>query len=56
MGTTPQNKKGKTTEEKRNNFLKFYFSLPKRKRVYVDYILDTKRKQKHKLHMVSPSP
>lgn len=44
------------SDEQRNFFWKYYWQLPLRKRVFVDYIINKNRKQKHRLHVVAPSP
>lgn len=46
----------KWAQDQRNLFLKLYYSLPLRKRIMVDYVMNRGRKQKHRLHVVSPSP
>jgi hypothetical protein len=42
--------------EQREAFLRAYFALPATKRIFIDYILSKHRKQKHRLHVVAPSP
>lgn len=47
---------GMSDSEKRNLFCTIYYKLPLRKRLIIDYIINKERKQKHRLHVVSPSP
>jgi hypothetical protein len=51
-----QNNIKKTIHEKREIVRKYYEGLSPQKKLIFKYILNSKRKQKHKLHVVSPSP
>lgn len=46
----------KNIQEKREFVRKYYESLSPQKKLIFKYILNSRRKQKHKLHVVSPSP
>ena len=46
----------KTIREQREFVKKYYESLSPQKKLIFKYILNSRRKQKHKLHVVSPSP
>lgn len=43
-------------KEQRKSFKKYYDALSKHKKLVFQYILNRGRTQKHKLHVVSPSP
>jgi hypothetical protein len=43
-------------KDQENKFKELYNSLSKQKKLIFRYILNSKRKQKHDLHMVAPSP
>lgn len=40
----------------RNSFRKYFLKLSEKKQMVFRYMLNSKRKQKHRLHVVSPSP
>jgi len=42
--------------EQREYFERCYRELSFRKQIVVDYMLNKNRKQKHRLHVVAPSP
>lgn len=42
--------------EQREYFESVYRSLPSHKKLVFDYMLNRERRQKHRLHMVAPSP
>jgi hypothetical protein len=42
--------------EQREFFKKYYSELKEQKKAMVRYIINKERKQKHRLHVVSPSP
>lgn len=46
----------KNIREQREFIRNYYKSLSPQKKLIFKYILNSKRKQKHKLHVVSPSP
>jgi len=43
-------------KEQRERFNQLYNALPPHKQMIVDYIMNKDRHQKHRLHVVSPSP
>jgi len=42
--------------EQRRRFKELYDAMPPHKQLIVDYIMNKDRHQKHRLHVVSPSP